>query len=646
MSFFLLYSCKTEEPQTPPVVITSPATEITLSKAKINGEVTNEGFSAASERGFVMSETNPKPSVSDTKFAVGYGKGSFSKELDNLKVNTKYYFSAFATNTKGTSYGEILNFTTADYKLATLTLEEPKNITYTTVQLTGAVTEDGGVEVSERGFCLNTTPNPTTANIKIINGKGLGTFSTVVTDLKDETSYYVRAYAINGKGISYGTEFNFKTLNYSIPTIETGSAKSIGNTFSTVLGTVKSDGGTELIEKGFVLSTKPNPTIENLKVISSSKDLGKYEITLTELKPNAAYYYKAYAINKKGTILGSEETFTTLAATIPKVGTNDLADITETSVRAGLEIDNDGGSPITEYGVCYSSTNSNPSISDKKVVFGYLVKPWFGVMNTITGLTNSTTYYLRGYAINAIGISYGSARMFKTSSNTNTLLKNSLVAYYPFNGNSSDISGNGNHGINYGSTPITDRFNNSNSAYYFNRNYIDIGKLSNLGNSPTSFSVCAWVLTIQDQSGVCKMPILSRRQINNDSWLSFGGGGNGTIGVPWNNQAYFFVDKSDYIDGIKNAAISNSKINDGKWHFLVAIKNGSIIKLYVDGVLESTKTGNAGIYSESNMYIGYQAVWGFDCEKYFYGSLDDIGIWRRDLTEVEIKYLYQNNFQP
>jgi len=130
----LLFSCtKTEEPQTPPIVKTVAATNIALSKATIGGEVVNEGFSAATDRGIVVSETNPKPSVSDTKYSSGYGKGSFSKDLDNLKVNTKYYYSAFATNTKGTSYGETLNFTTADYKLATNAIEAPKNITYTTV---------------------------------------------------------------------------------------------------------------------------------------------------------------------------------------------------------------------------------------------------------------------------------------------------------------------------------------------------------------------------------------------------------------------------------------------------------------------------------------------------------------------------------
>ncbi|MCZ2474676.1 LamG domain-containing protein [Aquirufa ecclesiirivi] len=637
LSFCLLFSCKTEEPQTPPVVITSPATEITLTKAKINGEVTNEGFSAASERGFVMSETNLKPSVSDTKYAVGYGKGTFFKELDNLKVNTKYYFSAFATNTKGTAYGEILNFTTADYKLATLTLEEPKNITYTTVQLSGAVAEDGGVEVSERGFCLNISPNPTTANIKIINGKGLGTYSTLVTDLKDETTYYVRAYAINGKGISYGTEFNFKTLNYSIPSIETGSAKSIGNTFSTVLGTVKSDGGTELIEKGFVLSTKPNTTIENLKVISSSKEIGKYEIILTELKANTAYYYKAYAINKKGTILGSEETFTTLAATIPKIGTNDLADITETSVRAGLEIDSDGGSPITEYGVCYSSSNSNPSISDKKVVFGYSVKPWFGVMNTITGLTNSTSYYLRGYAINGIGISYGPARMFKTKSNINNILKNGLVAYYPFNGNTFDVSNNIN-GVVYGSNLTSDRFNNVNSAYLFNNSYILIPFDEKIRTNKLSVSI--WL----NPSVRPSYSVLANR---------FDQGYNNPGGETWQviltkDEVWFQIIGVGTSPNLNNTILKAPKIFPlNQWSFVTCTYDGSIMKIYINGLEYKRNSHSTSIntYGTSGISVGKsKQANGFFHE--FYGKLDDFGIWNRDLTDTEIQYLYQNNFQP
>jgi hypothetical protein len=83
LKLFILFSivllgCKTEEPQNPPTVITKVASDVTLKNATLNGEVTDEGFSATSERGFVFSDKNTNPSVSDSKVQSGYGKGVYS----------------------------------------------------------------------------------------------------------------------------------------------------------------------------------------------------------------------------------------------------------------------------------------------------------------------------------------------------------------------------------------------------------------------------------------------------------------------------------------------------------------------------------------------------------------------------------------
>jgi hypothetical protein len=171
LKLFILFSivllgCKTEEPQNPPTVITKVASDVTLKNATLNGEVTDEGFSATSDRGFVFSEKNTNPSVSDTKVQSGYGKGVYSIVLDKLPVNTKYYYKAYATNAKGTSYGEVQSFTTADYKLPTAVTDVPKNITYTTVELGGSVTDEGGGAVSESGFVVGTNVSPTITDLK------------------------------------------------------------------------------------------------------------------------------------------------------------------------------------------------------------------------------------------------------------------------------------------------------------------------------------------------------------------------------------------------------------------------------------------------------------------------------------------------
>jgi uncharacterized protein (TIGR02145 family) len=211
-SILLIFGCKTEEPQNTPTVKTLIASNITLNNASIGGEVISEGFSAATERGLVLSETNSKPSVSDTKYTSGYGIGTFSKDLDNLKVNTKYFYAAFATNTKGTSYGEFLNFTTSDYKLPIILTETPKNITNGSAELGGSVSDEGGATVSERGICYGLNPNPSISDNKIISGKGLGSFTLIAINLKDNSKFYARAFATNFKGTAYGNEQTFTTL--------------------------------------------------------------------------------------------------------------------------------------------------------------------------------------------------------------------------------------------------------------------------------------------------------------------------------------------------------------------------------------------------------------------------------------------------
>ena len=75
----------------------------------------------------------------------------------------------------------------------------------------GVITSDGGQDITVRGVCWSTSPNPTTANDTTINGFGTGVFTSFVTGLQSGTTYYVRAYAININGTAYGDELSFTT---------------------------------------------------------------------------------------------------------------------------------------------------------------------------------------------------------------------------------------------------------------------------------------------------------------------------------------------------------------------------------------------------------------------------------------------------
>jgi len=94
----------------------------------------------------------------------------------------------------------------------TVTTTAASSITTSSAVSGGNVTADGGATVTERGICYATTANPTTANSKVVTGSGTGTYTSTMTGLAASTLYYVRAYAINANGTSYGSQVSFTTL--------------------------------------------------------------------------------------------------------------------------------------------------------------------------------------------------------------------------------------------------------------------------------------------------------------------------------------------------------------------------------------------------------------------------------------------------
>jgi hypothetical protein len=309
-----LLGCKTEELQNPPTVITKGASNITLQNATINGEVTDEGFSATTERGFVMSDKKSNPSVSDSKIQAGYGKGGYSYASEKLAVNTKYYYKAYATNIKGTAYGEVQIFTTADYNLASLTTDVPKSVGYTTVNLGGIIINDGGGFISERGFVIGTNPTPTVLDLKLTAlSTGIGAFSLFVSTLKESTKYYVRSYALNEKGISYGNTHYFTTADFTLPSVITEKALLFTYNAVKLEGAVTNDGGTKIVESGICYGLNSNPKVSDFKVLSSIH-IGSFVLDVIDLRENTTYYFRAFAMNSKGLTYGNELFINTLSA--------------------------------------------------------------------------------------------------------------------------------------------------------------------------------------------------------------------------------------------------------------------------------------------------------------------------------------------
>lgn len=200
-----------------PTVNTMEITYITNYGAECGGNVTMNGGSAVTDKGICYSKT-ANPTTSELHVSGGSGIGSFTCTLTGLDQSTTYYVRAYATNSIGTAYGEQKTFVTNGPP--TVTTVGVTNVSAYHATCSGNVYLDGGNSVHGRGVCYSLSPNPTINNSYVTSGSGTGPFTCEITNLTNNTKYYVRAYARNDYGVAYGEEVSFTTEMF--PTFQCG----------------------------------------------------------------------------------------------------------------------------------------------------------------------------------------------------------------------------------------------------------------------------------------------------------------------------------------------------------------------------------------------------------------------------------------
>ena len=224
-----------------------------------------------------------------------------------------------------------------------------------------------------------------------------------------------------------------------------------------------------------------------------------------------------------------------------------------------------------------------------------------------------------------------------------TIPTNGLIAWYPFNGNVNDLSGNNLNANVVGATLTTDRNNGASKAYDF-----DVANAT-FGNQ-------------NDEIFVPYSPLMNVNNITVSVWLnprSYYWSGNPSSSTIINRFQYGYstpngqswgiiFDESSvtgFIVGTDGTGGSDAVVNNplalNQWHHIVMTYNGNQIKLYINGILKATTNysgamntlGNSGIsIGESNQANGY---WN-----HTEGKIDNVGIWNRELTLSEIQQLY------
>jgi uncharacterized protein (TIGR02145 family) len=193
------------------ILVTTDVTLVTATTARSGGNITSAGGGNISARGVCWS-TSASPTIADAKSSNGTGTGAFTSDMTGLLPGTFYHVRAYATNEAGTFYGNEHTFTTLTVVPPSVTSSSVTGITASSASAGGNVTDAGNGTISARGVCWATSAGPTISGSHTTDGTGAGSFTSSVTNLAGNTTYYIRAYATNSAGTSYGNESTFTTF--------------------------------------------------------------------------------------------------------------------------------------------------------------------------------------------------------------------------------------------------------------------------------------------------------------------------------------------------------------------------------------------------------------------------------------------------
>ena len=234
------FGCEKDDPAEPPVLGNITVSAITANTAYISGSIENDGGAEISDKGVIWNTSgNPTLDNNEGKTGAGGGDGDISVTLTGLLPGTKYYVRGYAINSEGTSYSSQIDFTTVGH-LPQVTTAEVTEITFSSAVSGGEVTDEGGLEVTARGIVLSTSENPDLEDNEQIteDGGGPGEFTSQLEELLPSTTYYIRAYATNSLGTSYGQQETFETISndgFPCPDMPTFTDPRDDNVYNTVI---------------------------------------------------------------------------------------------------------------------------------------------------------------------------------------------------------------------------------------------------------------------------------------------------------------------------------------------------------------------------------------------------------------------------
>lgn len=301
-----------------PPTVTLSYISTTSTGTTLSGNVTNNGNATILARGIIYSgvTTGGWLTLSYTP-----DTGIWNSNITGLTNSNTYYAKAYAINMTGTSYSDIVTWSTTSGNFPpSFSIDSPSisSISDTTSYVTNNILSNGGASVTSRGIIYSGATTLTWLNW--YGGTGSGIWNTQITGLTQGNIYYVYAYATNSEGTTNTSIVSFTTETQVVPTVVTNSISNITTTTATINSDVTSDGFSTVTDRGITgdtISIWQYPT----------GGVGTYSITLTGLTQNSSYTGQSYAINSIGTANSIDFSFTTLTFNNTEVQMSILSDL-------------------------------------------------------------------------------------------------------------------------------------------------------------------------------------------------------------------------------------------------------------------------------------------------------------------------------
>ena len=396
----------------------------TATTVTVKADLVKENGYKVTERGFIYGlKEEPSLENGGTKLPdpEGVGLGVYTMTIEGLTNNKTYHIRGYAENKHGIGYGPNISVWTNEGIAQVVTLPpNSDDIRSTSAIIGGEVEVIGEGDICQLGFYVYEKDNSNKMDTFYCyvpepreTEKG-ERFFYHLSNLKPATCYLVKAFIKNNFGEMFAKEEPFCTRD-GIPQVDEVTIRSTGFTTAFISSQVSDGGDTtiHIIERGFCWSETPTPLISD-NTFNCGAGAGVFEGEITGLESDKKYYICAYAISDQQIVgYGTVNTIQT-STSKPTVDTEEVRD--ETITNGGAEvrgiIRKAGQSPVTSSGICWSTTHTQPTIEEDRVL--PLTSMGGIIAGRLTGLKGGTTYYIRAFAINAYGISYGGMVQFKT----------------------------------------------------------------------------------------------------------------------------------------------------------------------------------------------------------------------------------------